>query len=67
MLGAVLACEYRQDLDAADKGNGRCAFYYTLPPELPATTRASLRIQRLEGPGGIEMTQNCRTRLSQAA
>jgi hypothetical protein len=67
MLGSVLACEHRPDLEAAGKGNGQCAFYFPLPADMPAATRASLRIQRASDAACIGMTQDCRARVSQAA
>jgi hypothetical protein len=44
-LGLTLACHHREDLAAAGKGTGRCAFTFTTPRRLPedAPTRISIR------------------------
>lgn len=66
-LGSVLACTYRQDLEAAGKGYGNCAFTFALPADLPAAARAALRIRRQSDAAEIVMTDDCHARLRQKA
>jgi len=46
VIGTVLACDFRGDLKAATKGNGRCAFRFKPPARLPAELLPCLHIRR---------------------
>jgi hypothetical protein len=45
-VGATLACHHREDLAAAGKGTGRCAFTFKSPRRLPPGAMANLTIRR---------------------
>jgi hypothetical protein len=45
-LGHVLACDARDDLAAAGKGRGRCAFSFDAPVDLTAEMLAGLEVRR---------------------
>jgi len=46
VLGSVLACEHRLDLEQAGKGSGRCEFRFTAPARLTAEMLARLSVRR---------------------
>jgi hypothetical protein len=46
VVGTALACDFRGDLKAAGKGNGRCAFFYKSQTRLPAALLPQLYIRR---------------------
>jgi len=46
VIGSVLACDYRADLQAAGLGRGRCAFTFNAPERLRPEQLASLQIRR---------------------
>lgn len=46
VIGDVLACAYRKDLELAGYGAGRCAFFWTAPVTLPEDAKSRLRIVR---------------------
>jgi autotransporter passenger strand-loop-strand repeat protein len=46
VIGTVLACDYRRDLQAAGLGRGHCAFTYNAPERLRPEQLASLQIRR---------------------
>jgi hypothetical protein len=46
VLGSVLACDYRADLEVAGKGSGRCAFSFTTPRRLTAEMQEGLHVRR---------------------
>jgi hypothetical protein len=46
VIGTVLACDYRADLQAAGLGRGRCAFTFNAPERLRPEQLASLQIRR---------------------
>jgi hypothetical protein len=45
-LGTALACHHREDLAAAGKGTGKCAFTFKAPHRLPPDALATLTIRR---------------------
>jgi hypothetical protein len=45
-LGTALACHHREDLAAAGKGTGKCAFTFKAPRRLPPDALATLTIRR---------------------
>ncbi len=47
VLGTVLACDYRLDLEVAGKGVGRCAFSFTVPKRLTPGMRSALQVRRV--------------------
>ncbi len=67
LLGTVLACERRGDLENAGIGNGRAGFHFTLPLALRDVAQAGLRILRAGGTTPLPLADNCRTRLEPAA
>jgi autotransporter passenger strand-loop-strand repeat protein len=46
VIGTVLACDFRADLQAAGLGRGRCAFTFNAPERLRPEQLASLQIRR---------------------
>jgi hypothetical protein len=46
VIGTALACDFRDDLKAAGKGNGRCAVFHKLPVRLPGALLPQLYIRR---------------------
>jgi Hint domain len=67
LLGTVLACEHRGDLENAGKGSGRSGFHFTLPLALRDVAQAGLRVLRAGGTAALPLADNCRARLEQAA
>jgi len=61
MIGTVLACDYRDDLDKAGIGAGRCSFVFE--PRLPIPDDARLHIRRASDGAEIYMSEACRARL----
>jgi hypothetical protein len=45
-IGTTLACHHREDLAAAGKGTGRCAFTFTTPRRLPPEAITTITIRR---------------------
>jgi hypothetical protein len=66
LLGTALACAHRDDLEAAGKNRGNCAFSYKLPAPLPAAELASLRICRAGDGADVLMHELCRERMRAA-
>jgi hypothetical protein len=46
ILGSILACDGRDDLAAAGKGRGRCAFFFTPSEPLPPESWAEIELRR---------------------
>jgi hypothetical protein len=46
IIGTALACDFREDLKAAGKGNGRCAFAFKPRTRIPAALFGQLYIRR---------------------
>jgi hypothetical protein len=61
VIGTILACDYRDDLDKAGIGAGRCSFVFEADRPIPAD--APLRIQRASDGAEIYMSQTCLARL----
>jgi hypothetical protein len=65
VIGTVLACEYRLDLDKAGFGQGRCAFFMTAPVRLKPDDLLGLRMRRVGDHAALKMTEACRARIAQ--
>lgn len=63
VVGEVLACGYRKDLDEARIGTGRCAFFVTSPIRLRPETAGTVRMRRASDHAEIAMTPACLARL----
>ena len=66
-LGAVLACDYREDLAKAGMGSGRCMFSLPLPAGLPPSVRAQLRAERAADGAELPLTPGCSAAARRAA
>jgi len=60
VIGTVLACDGREDLRAAGKGRGRCAFSFTPPFRLGAEALARLVIRRAADGAELPATERFR-------
>jgi autotransporter passenger strand-loop-strand repeat protein len=60
VLGAVLACDYRADLEEAGFGQGRCSFGFVAPVEIPPEAVNTLRVRRANDGTEIYMTEDCK-------
>jgi hypothetical protein len=67
ILGTLLACDARSDLRKAGKGNGNCAFFFSLSAELSAEEQCKVRVRRAGGGAEIAMTPACRAALGLAS
>jgi hypothetical protein len=56
VFGSVLACDAREDLAAAEKGSGRCAFTFKSPTRLKPELLAALTLRRAAD--GAELPMN---------
>jgi hypothetical protein len=56
-IGTILACDYRDDLDKAGIGAGRCSFVFEARQPIP--TAAQLRIRRASDGAEIYMSEAC--------
>ncbi len=66
-LGRVLACDWRDDLPAAGKGRGRCAFSFASPVELTAEVLAGLEVRRVVDGAVVPMAEAANLRLVAAS
>jgi hypothetical protein len=60
VVATALACDYRDDLRKAGKGQGRCAFFLTIEAPLRADLLDSLRVRRAGDGAEIQMSLPCR-------
>ncbi|TDH58904.1 hypothetical protein E2C06_30090 [Dankookia rubra] len=60
VIGSVLACDLRKDLQAAGIGQGRCSFVFTSPVRLRPEALGTLRIRRAADGAEIRMSASCR-------
>ena len=60
VIGAIVACDYRADLHAANLGQGRCSFAWRSPVRLPADAADRLTIRRATDRAPIPMTPDCK-------
>lgn len=63
MLGTVLACDHRGDLEQARIGRGRCAFAFSSPVHLPTRAMHEIRVRRASDGAEIAMSQVCREQI----
>lgn len=66
ILGSVLACDYRQDLHAAEIGQGRCSFIFSSPVRLRPEALGALRIRRAIDGAELPMSSSCRHAIAAA-
>jgi hypothetical protein len=67
VIGSVLACHHRRDLQTAGIGQGRCSFVFTSPVRLRPEAIAILRIRRAADGAEIRMSTDCRDRIAGVA
>lgn len=67
VIGSVLACDHRSDLQKAGIGQGRCSFVFTSPVRLRPEALGTLRIRRAVDGAELRMSAACRERLGEAA
>ncbi len=60
VLGTVLACHHRPDLQEVGIGQGRAAFIFDTPMEIPRAAMASLRVRRTADGAELHMSDACR-------
>jgi hypothetical protein len=58
-LGGTLACHHREDLAAAGKGTGRCAFTFKAPRRLPPDAIQHLTIRRAADHAPLPLAATC--------
>jgi plastocyanin len=66
VIGTVLACDYRRDLEKAKIGRGHCAFFLTSPVRLNAASLDGLRIRRASDHAELRMSDACSGRIKEA-
>jgi autotransporter passenger strand-loop-strand repeat protein len=59
VIGAVLACDYRADLQTAGLGQGRCAFYFTSPVKILPSLAPSVVVRRALDGASLAMSAAC--------
>jgi len=59
VLGATLACGYREDLAKAGLRHGWCRFLFPLPANFPASAGRQLQVRRRGGGAGLPMSAEC--------
>ena len=67
VIGSVLACDHRSDLQEAGIGQGRCSFVFTSPIRLRPEAIGTLRIRRAADGAEIRMSAACRDRIAGVA
>jgi len=67
IIGSVLACDYRSDLDQAGFGAGRCAFMFFSPIRILAEKMHTIRVRRVNDKADVPMSSTCRDRLGFAS
>jgi hypothetical protein len=63
VAGTVLACGYRDDLEKAGLGRGRCQFSFALPVKISRKIRRTIRVRRAIDGAEIHMSEACKTAL----
>jgi hypothetical protein len=64
VIGTILACDYRLDLQVAGLGQGRCAFFFTGPVEISPAAMRTLRVRRAADGAEIDMSAECEARIA---
>jgi hypothetical protein len=64
IVGTMLACDYRADLDEAKIGAGRCAFFLTSPVRLRPEMLSTVEIRRASDHAALRMSGDCAGRLA---
>jgi predicted outer membrane lipoprotein len=62
LLGTILACAYRGDLDAAGIGRGCCSFSFATQLAVPSASLRYLTIRRRADGATLQMTPGLRTK-----
>ncbi|WP_284944117.1 Hint domain-containing protein [Acidisoma cladoniae] len=59
VIGTVLACDYRADLEAAGFSRGRCAFFFAAPVDILPTTADAIHLRRGVDGAAIAKSADC--------
>jgi hypothetical protein len=59
VLGTILACDHREDLQNAGFGTGRCGFFFTSPIRLTPEQAAEIIVRRAGDGTVLGMTEAC--------
>ncbi len=63
VIGAVLACDYRDDLASARIGRGRCAFTFDAGARIPRRRLPAIQVRRAVDGEAVRMTADCEARI----
>jgi hypothetical protein len=63
VIATTLACDYRQDLQDAGIGQGRCAFFLTSRVRLRPAMLSNLRVRRVSDHAQLQPSRDCIERI----